>query len=115
MSAQRLTLGHHSRSQHLGQHDAGFDVDHVVAGQHRHRPGAIRARRLAVSGSNVASPKITGTSSSRTADKNRLSSLISITATSYPAADQFGDHAHPERAQPDDDDVVAQMAHPRAS
>ena len=34
----------------------------------------------------VASPKMTGTSRSRTADRKRLSSLRSITATSCPAA-----------------------------
>ena len=35
---------------------------------------------------NVASPKMTGTSRSRTADRNRFSSLSSTTATSCPAA-----------------------------
>ncbi len=39
-----VDLGHHSRPQHLGQHDPGFDVDHVVTGQHRHRAGAVDAR-----------------------------------------------------------------------
>ena len=41
-----VDLGHHPRPQHLGQHDPGFDVDHVVTGQHRHRAGTVDACRL---------------------------------------------------------------------
>ena len=33
-------------SKHLAQHDAGLDVDHVVAGQHRDRAGFVDAGRL---------------------------------------------------------------------
>ncbi len=63
---------------------------------------------------SVASPKITGTSSSRAMDKKRLSSSRLDHRHVVSGGDQIADDADPELAQPDDDDVVAQMAHPRA-
>ena len=62
---------------------------------------------------SVASPKITGTSSSTAVDRKRLFSSRSITADVVSGGGQISDDADAERAQPDDDDVVAQMAHPR--
>lgn len=74
-------LGHHPRPQHLAQHDPDLDVDHVVLGQHR--DGQARSTRADSSvWRSVASPKITGTSSSAAVDRNRLFSSRSITATS---------------------------------
>ena len=61
-------LGHHPGTQHLAQHDPGLDVDHVVPGQHRHRAG-VSTRAASRVWRNVASPKITGTSSSAAVDK----------------------------------------------
>ena len=61
---------------------------------------------------NVASPKITGTSSSAAADRIAVVSLRSITTTSCPAALQIGHHPDAERAEADDDHVVAQIRAP---
>ncbi len=48
-----VDLRQSARSEHLVQHDAGLDVDHVVLGQHRDRAGFVDAggfQRLAQRG-----------------------------------------------------------------
>ena len=95
------------------QHDAGFDVDHVVASQHRDRAGAIdpgRLQRLAQRGVAEDDRHVEVAHGGQEAVLLVLFDHRDLVA----GGGQVLHHPHAKVAEPDDDEVIAQMPDPGA-
>ena len=118
-AARQLTVEHAQHHRHrppplaqpLAQHEAGLDVDEIVAGQHGNGGGGGEVGRVEHGGLGG----VTGD------DGHPERGDLGVVAATFvaidhdhlpPGRDELLDDLDPHRAQPDDDDVPAHRADP---